>query len=470
MNDILNTVFDPKHFREQGHELIDFLADQLEANLDGRGNVSNPTDPDSQLAFWKDYKIDNPIDFYKDLIHHSIQLYNPKYIGHQVSVPAPDAVLAGLVSDFLNNGMGVFEMGTAATTIEKIVVDKFCEKVGFDSSSDGFLTSGGTLANLTALLAARNHCQQQHPNKKAHILVSEQAHYCIDRAAATMGLDISQVIKLKTNDNFQMSFQQLSEAVDLYNSDENCILAIVVSACNTATGTYDDVQLISEICKKNNIWMHVDGAHGGGALWSSTYRHLLKGAEFADSIIIDAHKMMLVPALATAVLFRNGATSYRTFHQAASYLFEKQDDEWYNLAKRTYETTKYMMSIKIFVLLRYYGDQLIDTFVTKQYDLTRRFAEHLRSRSDFQIAHFPMSNILCFRHFQPDLTDEILNKINLEIRKSIWEDGTFYIVQTKLNNKQYLRITIMNPKTEWKELQSLIDHILEKADQINYKN
>jgi len=466
MNDILKSAFDPEHFRQQGHELIDLLADLLE----GQGKVSYATDPDKQLAYWKDYKIDNPISFYKDLFNNSIHLNNPKYIGHQVSVPAPDAVLAGLVSDFLNNGMGVFEMGAGATAIEKIVVDEFCKKVGFNSESDGFLTSGGTLANLTALLAARNHCQQQHPNKKPYILVSEQAHYCIDRAASTMGLDITQVIKLKTEDNFQLSIPALSEAIARYNSDEDCILAIVVSACGTATGAYDDVQLISEICRKHNIWMHVDGAHGGGALWSASYRHLLKGAEFADSIIIDAHKMMLVPALATAVLFRNGAASYRTFHQAASYLFEKQDDEWYNLAKRTYETTKFMMSIKIFVLLRYYGDQLIDTFVTRQYDLARRFAEHLQSSNDFQIAHFPMSNILCFRYYQPDLSDETLNRINLEIRKSIWEDGTFYIVQAKLNDIQYLRITIMNPKTEWSDLQALINHIIVKAKQINIKN
>ncbi|MFT4566836.1 MAG: L-2,4-diaminobutyrate decarboxylase [Saprospiraceae bacterium] len=463
MSEILKRAFNTNVFRSQGHELIDMLADLLDSNQQGEGKVSNPTTPSEQLEFWRKYNIDSPLGFYDDLIKDSIKLYHPKYIGHQVSAPAPEAVLAGLVSDFLNNGMGVFEMGTAATAIEKVVIEIFCKKVGYSSDSDGFLTSGGTLANLTALLAARNHSQQQHPDKKRFILVSEQAHYCIDRAAATMGLATSQVIKVKTKEDFSMSIDHLSELLPIYNTGSNSILAIVASACSTATGSYDDVKRISHLCQKHNIWLHVDGAHGGAALWSKSYEHLMNGAELADSIIIDAHKMMLVPALTTAVLFRDGRTSYRTFQQAASYLFEKDEDEWHNLAKRTYETTKYMMSIKIFLLLRYYGDTLIDSFVTRQYDLTRQFAGYLHSRKDFEIGHKPMSNILCFRYLEAGRSNEVLNTLNAQIRKSIWEDGTFYIVQTQLNEIQYLRITIMNPHTTMEELKSLVQHILDKV-------
>ena len=470
MSKIIESAFDANVFRNQGHELIDLLADLLDTNHSGEGKVSNPTNPEEQLEFWQNYNINEPMDFYKQLIKNSIQLYHPNYIGHQVSAPAPEAVLAGLVSDFLNNGMGVFEMGAAATAIEKVVIKIFCDKIGYSPDSDGFLTSGGTLANLTALLAARNHSENQFPNKKRFIFVSEHAHYCIDRAATTMGMNNTQVVKIRTDSHYRMSIDHLTELVPNYNNEESTIIAIVASSCNTATGSYDDLNSISQICKLNNIWMHVDGAHGGAAAWSTPYKHLLDGAEFADSIIIDAHKMMLVPALATAVLFRNGSTSYRTFHQAASYLFEKQDDEWYNLAKRTYETTKYMMSIKIFLLLRYYGDTLIDSFVSRQYDLTREFATYLDMHDDFEIAHKPMSNILCFRYIQADFSEERLNQLNSMIRKLIWEDGTFYIVQTKLRDKQYLRITIMNPKTTIDTLQSLVTHILEKISIINGEN
>ncbi len=466
MSEILKRAFDINTFRAQGHELIDILADLLDSNQAGDGKVTNPTTPEKQLEFWRTYEINKPIDFYNDLIQDSIQLQHPNYIGHQVSAPAPEAVLAGLVSDFLNNGMGVFEMGTAATAIEKVVIEMFCKKVGYAPESDGFLTSGGTLANLTALLAARNHSQQKHPDSKRYILVSEQAHYCIDRAAATMGMEASQVIKVRTNEDYSMSIDHLSELLPVYNSGNNAILAIVASACSTATGCYDDVKRISQLSQKNNIWLHVDGAHGGAVVWSDSYKHLMDGAELADSIIIDAHKMMLIPALATAVLFRDGKTSYRTFQQAATYLFEKEEDEWHNLAKRTYETTKYMMSIKIFLLLRYYGDSLIDSFVTRQYDLTRQFADHLKLRKDFEIAHKPMSNILCFRYLESGRSNKVLNSLNAQIRKLIWEDGTFYIVQTKLKGIQYLRVTIMNPHTTMDELKSLIQHILDKVSLI----
>lgn len=463
MSHILKQAFDIDSFRSIGHALIDQLAEQLAANQTASIKVMPPTTPDEQLEYWRSYEVKSAEQFFRDISNQSIQLHHPHYIGHQVATPAPEAALAGLVSDFLNNGMGVFEMGAAATAIEKIVIEEFCRKVDYTADSDGFLTSGGTLANLTALLAAHNHCRSQFPDKKKYILVSEQAHYCIDRAAATMGLEPSQVIKIKTNEQYQMSIPLLAAHIDQYNSGDNVVMAVVASACTTATGTYDDINAIAQLTQLHNIWLHVDGAHGGAVAWSPKYKHLLAGAQLSNSMIIDAHKMMLVPALATAVLFREGGSSYRTFQQAATYLFEKQEDEWYNLAKRTYETTKYMMGIKIFLLLRKYGDQIIDDFVTSQYDKTQLFADYLVQHPNFEIAHQPMANILCFRYICPDLDQSSLNELNRLIRQEILLEGSFYIVQTMLDNTQYLRTTLMNPNTTLKELNSLVDHIEAKA-------
>ncbi len=457
--DLLQKAFDPASFRALGHNLIDLLADMLIADQSGSGKVIDFVSPEDQLSYWRQYEIDNPSQFFKDLILRGIHIQHPKYIGHQIAAPSPVTALAGLVSNLLNNGMGIYEMGSAATAIEKIVIDQFCKKIGYHDGADGMLTSGGTLANLTALLAARHHTRKKYPNKKLHIIISEQAHYCIERAASTMGMSTHQLVKIPTDDSFAMSIPHLKKEFRKYHQQDNAVMAIVGSACTTATGTYDDLAAIARICSSHDVWFHVDGAHGGAAAWSDKYQSLLSGIDKADSIVIDAHKMMLTPALATAVLFKHGQHSYQTFHQKASYLWQHQEEEWFNLAKRTYETTKYMMSIKIFLLLKYNGSEILNQYVTRQYDLTKEFAAYLKNCPDFEIAHKPMANILCFRYVPEDIDPDLLNPLNSKIRQALINEGSFYIVQTTLNATIYLRVTIMNPKTVIKDLILLCDTI-----------
>ena len=455
----LEEAFDVKDFRNQGHQLIDQLADHLAAAQKGDHKVVQyNVSPEAELSRWRDYKFESLGQFFGDILSSNMQVHHRRYIGHQVSAPAPVSALAGLLSEFANCGMGVYEMSAGGTAIEKIVVQEFCKAVGYDmDSSDGVLTSGGTLANLTGLLAARADYLTKHPHKRPYILVSNQAHFCVDRGAMTMGLKSDQVVKINTTDDFKIDTSQLENSINQIIKSGGHIMAIVACACTTSTGSYDDLKTIANICERHNIWMHVDGAHGGAAVFSKRYKSICAHIERADSIIIDAHKMMLTPALATAVLFKKKKDSYRTFAIEADYLFEKNDEEWYNLAKRTYETTKYMMCIKIYALFKYHGLELIDEYVTRQYDLTRKFAAHLKEQADFEIAHEPMSNILCFRYTPKESSH--LNELNTAIRKQLLEKGDFYIVQTTLNGDLYLRVTIMSPYTSMEDLKELLSVI-----------
>jgi len=465
MKDKVNSVYDFASFREIGHRLVDELYDHMVDMKEGRGTVLDLVDPEEEYNYWSQYEIEDPVDFFKTIISRNIRLHHRRYVGHQVSAPAPLSALAGLTSELLNEGMGIYEMGAAATAIERVVVKTFCKKVGYDPSlSDGVLSSGGTLANLISLLAARSVFRQRHRQQSSgYILVSEQAHFCIDRAAMTMGLDMDKVIKIETDPDYRIDTGSLESAVqEILNRGEH-IMAIVACACTTATGSYDDLNAIADMCERHSIWMHVDGAHGGAALFSSKYRDVCSGVSRAQSVIIDAHKMMMTPALATAVLFQSSDDSYRALATEASYLFEHSDQEWHNLTKRTYETTKYMMSIKIFLIMKYHGLEAIDAFVTRQYDLTRRFADYVKTLPDFAIAHEPMSNILCFRYTGAD--KKSLDLINIDIRKLSVAEGRFYIVQTKLASTLYLRVTLMNPHTNLDDLIELIEHLRDLASQ-----
>jgi L-2,4-diaminobutyrate decarboxylase len=209
----------------------------------------------------------------------------------------------------------------------------------------------------------------------------------------------------------------------------------------------------------------VDGAHGGAAIFSEKYKHTVKGIDKADSVVIDGHKMMLMSTITTALIFRDGNHSHTTFSQHADYLLQQSEDEdWYNLAKQTFECTKTMMSLQWFLLIKSYGEAVFDQNVTTLYDLGNAFGQRIKNDPKLQLAITPMSNIVCFRYMDQSLSQDGLDKINQRIRQELLEEGNFYIVQTKIKGVHFLRTTIMNPFTTMVHLEELLTLIKHKGD------
>lgn len=479
MSDLLKEAFDPESFRSTGHQLIDMLADYLKESREDTDRPVIPwKSPEAQLSYWQEHEAAGQGDIlslFKEVLEGSIHIHQKKYMGHQVVAPAPVTALASLLSSLLNNGGAVYEMGAVSNTIERVVVQRICKEIGWNEQSGGFLTSGGTLANLTALLAARRAKSAEDvwvkgSGKKLALMVSEEAHYCVDRAARVMGWGSEGIIKIPASEQLKMRTELLEDYLQEAKTQNIEVIAVVGSACTTSSGTYDDLEAIARFCQKHQLWFHVDGAHGGAAVFSEKYRSLVKGMEQADSIVIDMHKMMLTPALTTALLFKNESDSYRTFAQQAQYLWSDQDEqEWYNMGKRTMECTKLMMSIKAYALFKRYGTEIIDQYVTRQYDLGKSFAQMIEGRKDWELAMEPETNIVCFRYRPENLEEEAVEQLNAFVRQKLLEDGEFYIVQTRLKNKLYLRTTLMNPFTTEKELSALLERVEELA-QLRYGN
>jgi L-2,4-diaminobutyrate decarboxylase len=244
------------------------------------------------------------------------------------------------------------------------------------------------------------------------------------------------------------------------------VIAVVGSAPSTATGMYDDLTAIGRFCNEHGLWFHVDGAHGGAAIFSEKYSYLVNGIEMADSVVIDGHKMMMTPVLTTFLLFKNKKHSHANFSQKALYLWEKQDEEeWYNYARRTFECTKLMMSLKFYAIIKSFGIGIFDEYVSRQYDLGKVFAKSLQKRPDFELFIEPDSNIVCFRFANPELDENKLNRLNATIRRNLLEQGDFYIVQTLLNHKTWFRVTIMSPFTISETFEKLLDRIESMAEQ-----
>ncbi|MGO4919047.1 pyridoxal phosphate-dependent decarboxylase family protein [Maribacter spongiicola] len=464
---LLEQVYKASDFNLNGHILIEQLTSHLEdkTNASSR-NAINWNEPEKELEFWKNFLTDgDKKDLFSEITKRTTYVHHPHYMGHQVSPPAPVTALTGLISSLLNNGTAVYEMGMSSNAIERIIIELLCKKIGFDNTSGGFLTSGGTLANLTALLSARKAITKRDiwnegNQNQLGIMVSEEAHYCVDRAARIMGLGEQGIIKVPVTKDFRMDTDLLESKFKEAQEIGIEIFAIIGSAPSTATGIFDDLEVIGEFAIKQKIWFHVDGAHGGAGIFSEKYKHTLKGIELADSVVIDGHKMMMMPALTTALLYKNALNANATFSQKADYLLtDSEHEDWYNSGKRTFECTKNMMSIHWFTLLKLYGEEVFDANVTHLYDLGALFAHLIEKEPNFELALQPMSNIVCFRYYPSGMDEEHINALNVKIRQSLLEDGEFYIVQTKLKGSQYMRITVMNPFTTELHFKALIKKI-----------
>ncbi len=466
-NPLLSSAYSPEEFRKQGHNLVDFLADHLEDKLNEKSaKAIHWHTPDVELEYWQEFlEKGSESQLMPEIIKRTTYVHHPKYIGHQVSPTAPLTALTGMISALLNNGMAVYEMGMAPSAIERVVTDWLAKKIGYNQDSRGLLTSGGTLANLTALLAARkskvpHDVWNEGSTAPLGIMVSEEAHYCVDRAARIMGLGEKGILKIPCTTNFEINTDLLEERYKKATDQGIQIFAIVGSAPSTATGVYDDLEKLAAFAEAKNIWFHVDGAHGGAAIFSPKYKHTVKGIDKADSVVIDGHKMMMLPIITTALIFKKGSNALATFSQKADYLLTQTDHEdWYNSGKKTFECTKTMMSIHWYALLKYYGEGIFDEYVTTLFDRGGQFAELIAADDNFELAVWPNSNILCFRYVAGNLEQEKQNKQNEDIRQALLEDGEFYIVQTKLRGIHYLRCTIMNPFTTTQHLRHLLDKI-----------
>lgn len=467
MNTKLQQAYDPEHFRKHGHELIDLLADHLHQNISGNKKVITWKEPIEQISFWQNSLAEDQYltDLFRAVLENSISIHNPRYIGHQVGATLPVSALADLLGALTNNGMAVYEMGAAGSAIEKIITDFVARQLGFGPDADGFMTSGGTLANLTALLAARKakagtDVWQEGHTRKLGVMVSAEAHYCVDRSLRIMGFGSEGIIKIPVNGNFSMDVDLLEPYLEETKNRGIQVIAVVGSAPSTATGMYDDLNAIAKFCSKHDLWFHVDGAHGGAVVFSEKYKFLATGIHLADSVVIDAHKMMMSPVLTTFLLFGNKVHSYSNFSQKAQYLWEKEDaDEWYNYAKRTFECTKLLMSVKFYAILKTFGTNIFDEYITRQYDLGKIFAKKIKQNKNFELFLEPDSNIVCFRVLTPGADNETLDRLNAFVRRKLLESGDFYIVQTQLKQNNWLRATVMSPFTEPEHFDELIVRI-----------
>jgi L-2,4-diaminobutyrate decarboxylase len=240
------------------------------------------------------------------------------------------------------------------------------------------------------------------------------------------------------------------------------VIAVSAAACATPIGAFDPLADIADVCRRHEVWLHVDAAHGGALAFSPRHRHLLAGIDEADSVVCDAHKMMFMPALCAMLFYRDRAHRTAAFHQDAPYLFDPTAPELseYDSGIVNLECTKRAAAFGVWGIWSLFGRQLFADLVDVTIDVARQFYEMLVAADDFEPLHVPQCNIVAFRYVPPGVRHAPAEKIDafqLRLRRAVIESGEFYLVQSRLDGRPVLRTTMMNPLTTADDLRALLD-------------
>ncbi|MEX0613728.1 MAG: pyridoxal-dependent decarboxylase [Pirellulales bacterium] len=397
-------------------------------------------------------------------------LHHPHYVGHQVPAPVPLAGIFELVGTITNQCMAIYEMGPWATAVEHAVVGAVGERLGFQPDRfAGLITSGGSLANLTGLLTARNVALGNAwkaglaGRSPAPVLVANaDSHYSVTRSAGILGLGTEQIILARLDKRRRMDPNSLDTILSDLRARGVPIVAVSAAACATPIGAFDPLGEIADVCRRHDVWLHVDAAHGGALAFSPRHRHLIAGVEQADSVVCDAHKMMFMPALCAMLFYRDRAHRTAAFHQDAPYLFDPTAPQLadYDSGIVNLECTKRSCAFGLWGVWSLFGPQLFGDMVDVTIDLAQQFHALLAEEEDFEPLHEPQCNIVAFRYVPPALRDAPAAQVDAlqpRLRRAVIESGEFYLVQSRIDGRPVLRTTMMNPLTTEDDLRGLLD-------------
>ena len=416
--------------------------------------------------------------FVKTYLDHTNHLSNPRYMGHQVAVPQDLSGIPDWIHGTINNPSSLYEMGPAGATLEGFMInwmlsklkwfkgDHLCDFTTLPNNGSGVLTHGGSVANLTALSAARAAIAPEawtEGNPSDLVVIGPAtAHYSIARALSIMGMGKNAFVPVAVDSNEVILTEQLEPVLKQIKKENKRVMAVVANACATSSGLFDPLDEMADFCEKHKLWFHVDGAHGAVALLSKTEKSKVSGIERADSVIWDAHKMLQVPALCTAVLFKNQEHQWNNFRQKGSYVFHENEVIGMDSMPFTVECTKSALGTKLFWSFALKGEDAMTAFIEHSFQQARHLYTYLNSLEDFYCPYPPESNILCFQ-FRPD---RLSDQDQLALRYELINSGAFYITSCEFKGKRFLRTVLMNPDTKQQDFVALANAITKIGDQI----
>lgn len=385
---------------------------------------------------------------------------HPRFFGFVPGPASSISWLGDIMTSAYNIHAGGSKLAPMVNCIEQKLLKWLCEQIGFGSHSGGVFVSGGSMANITALTAARD-CKLN--DETLHLgvaYISDQTHSSVAKGLRIIGIPNKRIRIIPTHDNFTMNTELLEAEIEKDKASGLIPFVIIGTAGTTNTGSIDPFQEISRIAKAHDLWFHIDGAYGGSVLLSPKYKHLLAGTELADSMSWDAHKWLYQTYGCAMVLVNDVKHLFHSFHVNPEYLQDLEGDlEHINTWDIGMELTRPARGLKLWLTLQILGTDLIGSAIEHGFQLADWAEEAIKTYSDWEIISPSQLAMVSFRFAPKGLTEDQLDELNEQISKKILDDGFAAIFTTVLHGHKVLRICALHPETTKEDMYETIHRL-----------
>ncbi|TWJ71289.1 L-2,4-diaminobutyrate decarboxylase [Bacillus paralicheniformis] len=326
------------------------------------------------------------------------------------------------------------------------------------------MTSGGSLANLQALAAARNNQLKVKESGlfglsgQPVIFASDVSHTSLHKAAMLLGLGTSSVIPVKSSSDSKMDLDDLRKKIKQAKNEGKIPFAIAATAGTTVTGSIDPIRSIADIAKENGLWLHVDAAYGGALIFSEAYRDKLNGIEMADSITFNPQKWMYIAKTCAMVLFKNHGVLETDFRISAPYMNETA---FANLGEISVQGTRHADILKLYLSLQHIGLKGYRELLHESLALKDEFTKQVKQRHYLELSSEPDTNVICFRGIPHHLDEAQWDNWNLELQQFLLNEENVFFSLPAYRGNRWLRAVLLNPFIS----NTLIQRVFEKIDQ-----
>ncbi|MBV8303853.1 MAG: aminotransferase class V-fold PLP-dependent enzyme [Acidimicrobiia bacterium] len=388
------------------------------------------------------------LDFVAHAARRAVDPAGPGYLAFIPGGGLYTAALADFITAGVNRYTTVAALAPAFVELEAEVIRWIADLFAFPFTAQGILTTGGSLANFSAIVTARYACLgEEFAAEQPTIYVSDQAHHSITKAAALAGFSPEAICVIPTGADLRMDLDALERAI---TRDPHPFL-IVGSAGTTNTGAIDPLDDLATIAGDHGLWLHVDAAYGGFFQLTERGRHKLRGVERADSITLDPHKGMFLPYGSGCLIVRDGALLKNAHTADAEYLQDLPDVGLPNYAEYSPELSRAFRGLRIWLPLQLHGVEAFSTALDEKLGLARHAYDRLQQSGDFELPWEPELSVVAFHH--PEVP-RILDEVNSSKR--------VFLSSTTIRDRHTLRIAILSHRTHRDRVDEAVD-LLEKA-------
>ena len=464
---------------EQGRSVLDWIAEYLEHPE--QYPVLSQAKPGEILALLPPSppREAEPLerilaDFETKIIPGITHWNHPAFFGYFATSSSVPAILAEMLVATLDVKAMLWKTSPAATELEQLVTDWLRQMLGLNDGWFGITTDTASISSMLSLAAARESRPELAVRERGmagradlprlRVYASEHVHSSVDKGALALGIGLENVVKIAADDEFRMRPDALAAAIAADRALGYLPLACVATVGTTSTSSIDPVPAIAEICRRENVWLHVDGAYGGMLAIVPEFRSILDGVESADSLVVNPHKWLFTPAECSVLFLKRPEVLKRAFSLVPEDLVTREQDDVVNYMDYGVQLGRRFRALKLWMIIRGFGTNGLAERLREHCTLARTFAAWVALSEDWELmAPVPFS-LVCFRYAPSGMSDLECDQRNEAIMHAVNAGGDVFLSHTKLHGRFTLRLAIGNIRTEerhvalaWQRLKEAVE-------------